>query len=201
MRDSRALDAVTQLLGPNVKLNNTKVNSKLPGTATAVQYHQDFLFEPHSNQDLVAVLFFLDEVTERNGPLELVPGSHRGPLYDHWHEGLFTGAIALDIAVSLRAHSIRCTGSAGSACLMHTRLVHGSRVNESKSARTFYIVTYSAEDAHPLAKNHIPSRYEGEVVRGVATNRVRSVPFEMLIPEYPQEASFFSQQAKTALVD
>ncbi|MCS5571359.1 MAG: phytanoyl-CoA dioxygenase family protein, partial [Pseudomonadales bacterium] len=62
MRDSRALDAVTQLLGPNVKLNNTKVNSKLPGTATAVQYHQDFLFEPHSNQDLVAVLFFLDEV-------------------------------------------------------------------------------------------------------------------------------------------
>jgi len=201
MRDSRALDAVTQLLGPNVKLNNTKVNSKLPGTATAVQYHQDFLFEPHSNQDLVAVLFFLDEVTERNGPLELVPGSHRGPLYDHWHEGCFTGAIALDIAVSLRAHSIRCTGSAGSACLMHTRLVHGSRVNESKNARTFYIVTYSAEDAHPLAKNHIPSRYEGEVVRGVATNRVRSVPFEMLIPEYPQEASFFSQQAKTALVD
>jgi ectoine hydroxylase-related dioxygenase (phytanoyl-CoA dioxygenase family) len=80
MRDSRALDAVTQLLGPNVKLNNTKVNSKLPGTATAVQYHQDFLFEPHSNQDLVAVLFFLDEVTERNGPLELVPGSPRSAL-------------------------------------------------------------------------------------------------------------------------
>ena len=38
MRDSRALDAVTQLLGPNVKLNNTKVNSKLPGATTEVQY-------------------------------------------------------------------------------------------------------------------------------------------------------------------
>ena len=84
---------------------------------------------------------------------------------------------------------------------MHTRLVHGSRVNDSMNSRTFYIVTYSAEDAYPLVKNHIPSRYEGEVVRGVATNRVRNVPFEMLIPEYPEEASFFSQQAKAALVD
>ena len=201
MRDSRALDAVTQLLGPNVKLNNTKVNSKLPGATTEVQYHQDFLFEPHSNYDLVAVLFFLDEVTERNGPLELVPASHLGPLYDHWHDGLFTGAIAGDIAASLCEHSIPCTGAAGSACLMHTRLVHGSRVNESMNSRTFYIVTYSAEDAYPLVKNHIPSRYEGEVVRGGATNRVRNVPFEMLIPEYPEEASFFSQQAKAALVD
>jgi phytanoyl-CoA hydroxylase len=166
-----------------------------------VQYHQDFLFEPHSNYDLVAVLFFLDEVTETNGPLELVPGSHLGPLYDHWHDGLFTGAIAADIAASLCENSIPCTGSAGSACLMHTRLVHGSRVNESMNSRTFYIVTYSAEDAYPLVKNHIPSRYEGEVVRGISTNRVRNVPFEMMIPEYPEEASFFSQQAKTALVN
>ncbi|GIS87556.1 MAG: hypothetical protein CM1200mP18_02660 [Gammaproteobacteria bacterium] len=104
MRDSRALDAVTQLLGPNVKLNNTKVNSKLPGATTEVQYHQDFLFEPHSNYDLVAVLFFLDEVTEKKGPLELVPASHLGPLYDHWDDGLFTGAIAGDIAASLCEH-------------------------------------------------------------------------------------------------
>ena len=60
MRDNRALDAVEQLIGPNVEFNNSKINAKHPGTATEVKYHQDFLFQPHTNEDLIACLFFLD---------------------------------------------------------------------------------------------------------------------------------------------
>jgi phytanoyl-CoA hydroxylase len=85
MRDNPALDAVADIFGENLRFNNAKINSKLPGAATQVKYHQDFLFEPHTNDDLMTVLFFLDDVTEQNGPLEVVPGTHQGPMYEHWH--------------------------------------------------------------------------------------------------------------------
>jgi len=67
MRNAPAVDAVAQLLGPNIEFNNSKINSKQPGAATQVKFHQDFMFQPHTNEDLVAVLFFLDDVTDENG--------------------------------------------------------------------------------------------------------------------------------------
>ena len=196
MRNNKALDVLTKLYGPNIIFNNAKVNTKLPGSATKVKYHQDFLFEPHSNDDLAAVLIFLDDVTDTNGPLEVVPGSHRGPLFDHWHDGVFTGAISDSIYEDIRHKVIPCTGSAGSACIMHTRLLHGSAANNSTQPRTLYIVSYAAEDAVPLIPNHIPSLFEGEIVRGKHSGKIRTTNFEMAIPEYPKDASFFNQQNK-----
>lgn len=196
MRDNHALDTLTHLIGPNIRFNHAKVNSKLPGSATVVKYHQDFMYEPHSNDDLATVLIFLDDVTDENGPLEVVPGSHRGPLHELWHGGVFTGAIDDDLASEMPARAVRCTGPAGSACIMHTRLLHGSAANLSAQPRTLFIAVYAAEDAVPLAPTHLPSPYEGEIVRGRATGRIRASTFEMAIPEYPKEASFFNQQAK-----
>lgn len=196
MRDNRALDAVVDILGPNIRFENAKINSKQPGTATRVRYHQDFLFEPHTNDDMVTVLFFIDEVTDANGPLEVVPGSHKGPLHDHWHEGVFTGAIADEIADRMKARAVVCTGAAGSACLMHTRVVHGSAPNLADRPRTLFICEYTAEDAYPLQVNHIPSEYMYEIVRGEYSGRVRCSDYQMLFPEVPTGASFFEQQAK-----
>lgn len=198
MRDNPALDAVAQLIGPNIKFNNSKINLKHPGSATAVKFHQDFLFEPHTNQDLITVLFFMDEVTPENGPLEVVPGSHKGPLENLWQQDVFTGAVDEEVEASAKSNSTPCYGPAGSACLMHTRLLHGSAANLSNDPRTLCILTYSAEDAYPLQPNHIPSRYEGELVRGTATNRVRCSEYQMVLPEAPKGASFFEQQAKSA---
>ena len=196
MRDNRALDAVVDLFGANIKFENAKINSKQPGAATQVKYHQDFLFEPHSNDDMVTVLYFIDEVTAENGPLEVVPGTHKGPLHEHWHAGVFTGTVADGVAAEMKPRSIPCYGAAGSACLMHTRLLHGSAPNLSAKPRSLLIIEYTAEDAYPLQANHIPSEYMYEVVRGEATGRVRCSEYEMLFPEVPTGASFFEQQAR-----
>ena len=196
MRNNRALDALEDLLGPNIKFENAKINSKLPGAATEIKFHQDFLFEAHTNDDMVTVLFFLDDVTEENGPLEVVPGSHKGPLYEHWHAGVFTGAVSDAIAAEMAPKAVACYGSAGSACLMHTRVLHGSAPNLSNAPRTLFICEYLAEDSYPLHANHIPSKYMYEVVRGQATGRVRCSNYEMAFPEMPTGASFFEQQAK-----
>ncbi len=195
MRDSRMVDWVADLIGPDVRSHHCKVNSKLPGAATRVKWHQDFLYDPHSNTDLVTALLMLDDVDEENGPLEVVPGSHLGPLHSLWHDGVFTGAVSEARAADFAERAVSCTGPAGSVCLMHGCLAHGSAPNRSARPRTLFIAVYAAADAVPLVPNPVPGRHNGLLVRGQEPNRVRSTPFEAELPEHPKGASFFVQQA------
>jgi hypothetical protein len=73
--------------------------------------------------------------------------------------------------------------------------LHGSAANRSDRPRTLFISVYSAEDAVPLAPNPVPTEREGLVVRGERTGRVRSIAFELDLPQKPSTASFFDQQA------
>jgi len=178
------------------EFDDSKINAKQPGSATEVNYHQDFMFQPHTNEDLITVVFFLDDVTLENGPLNVVPGTHRSELFDHWHDGVYTGTVSQIVETAHVADAIPIYGPPGSACLLHTRLLHGSAPNKSDRPRTIFISEYRAEDSKPLQVNHIPSRYQSEVVRGLRSNRVRCSTYEMEFPEVPTGASFFSQQAK-----
>jgi phytanoyl-CoA hydroxylase len=197
VKDNKALDLVSEIFGPNIKHWTNKINLKLPGSGTEVKFHQDFPFEPHSNEDLMTVLFFLDDVTLENGPLEVVAGSHQGPLYSLWHDGIFTGAVSEEIEAECKTKAISCVGKAGSACLMHSKLMHGSKSNNTKSPRSLFIVSYTAEDAVKLTQNPLPSELEGMIVRGKKTGTVRSSNYSVELPEYPKEVSFFDQQSKT----
>ena len=116
-------------------------------------------------------------------------------MHSLWHDGVFTGAIDDRSAEEMQRRSARCLGPAGSVCLMHTRLAHGSKPNLSAQARTLFICVYSAEDAVPLVPNPVPSRYEGMIVRGERTGSVRSAAFSLKLPQKPAAASFFAQQA------
>ena len=194
MRNARTVDVVAELIGPAIKFHHGKVNSKLPGTATKVKFHQDFPFQPMTNDDLITALLFVDDVTLENGPLEVVPGSHKGPLYPLWHNGVFTGAVSDDVLAEHEDNIVKCTGKAGSVCLMHSSLLHGSAPNLSDAPRTLYITTYYAEDAIELSPNALPSTLTHELVRGEASGRVRCSSYEMALPEVPKDTSFFAQQ-------
>ena len=196
MAESPMTDFVSTLIGPNVKLHHTKINSKQPGGQTVVKWHQDFPFTPHSNDSVVTALLMVDEVTEENGPLEILPGSHKGKIHGLWQEGAFTGAVDDETAARCASKAVDCTGPAGSVCLMHTRLLHGSAANRSLHPRTLFISVYSSDDAVPVSPNPMPNRYEGLIVRGRKTGRVRSMDFDLDLPELPATASFFDQQAK-----
>ena len=195
MRNGRSVDMCAELIGQGIRFHHGKVNSKLPGTATKVNFHQDFPFEPMTNDDMITCLLFIDDVTLENGPLEVVPGTHKGPLYSHWHNGVFTGSVSDEILAEHEDKIIRCTGKAGSVCLMHASLLHGSAPNLSNKSRTLYISTYYAEDAVELSPNHLPSTLTHELVRGEASGRVRCSTYDMQLPEVPKGTSFFAQQA------
>ncbi len=197
MRNAHMVDYCAELIGPAIRFHHGKVNSKLPGTATQVKWHQDFLFQPMTHHDMITCLLFVDEVTLENGPLEVLPGTHKGPLYSHWHNGVFTGAVSDEIIEPQKHNVVKCTGPAGAVCLMHVNLLHGSAPNLSDKPRTLYITTYYGEDAIELSENHLPSKFTHELVRGEASGRVRCVPYEMELPAVPKATSFFAQQEGT----
>jgi len=188
------------LIGPDLRLHHSKINCKLPGSETAVGWHQDFTFDPHTNDDMVACLVFLDEVTPENGPLMTVPGSHRGPIHSLWQDNRFTGAVAAPVAAAAEAQAVEHVGPAGSVCFMHSRVLHASKANRSRRSRNLYIAQIAAADALALTPNHLPSIHEGLLLRGEEPNRIRAVAFDIEVPEIP-ETTFFDQQAAVETPD
>jgi len=177
------------------RFHHSKINAKLPHTKTSVKWHQDFPFTPHSNDDLVTALLMVGDVTEDNGPLLVIPGSHRGPLYSHWHNDVFTGTVAQQVQNEHCADYVSCTGRRGAVCFMHTRLLHSSGANSTDDPRNLFISVYAAEDSLALSDNPLPSDHAGSLVYGRESKMVRITPNHIRLPEKPKGASFFLQQA------
>ena len=150
-----------------------------------------------TNDDMITCLLLFGEVTLENCPLKVIPGNHQGLLYSHWHGGFFTGSIADEVLNDQQANMVKCTGPAGSVCLMHARLLYRSASKLSSMRRTLYVATYYAENAIELSPNYLPSRFTHELVCGKSSGRVRCTPYEMELPKIPKGTSFFSQQAET----
>ncbi|MCP4328569.1 MAG: phytanoyl-CoA dioxygenase family protein [Alphaproteobacteria bacterium] len=197
--NSAMVDMVADLIGPDLKFHHCKVNLKRPGAETRVGYHQDFAYTPHTNDDIVTALVMIDDMTESNGCLKVVRGSHRGPRYSLFDGDRFTGFIAPDIEAALSAEAAAVTGTAGSVCLMHTNVVHGSDANATDRPRGLYICVYSAADAIPLAANPMPNPHQGEIVRGRPSRWARSQDGEVVeLPDQPKMSSFFAVQEAAA---
>jgi ectoine hydroxylase-related dioxygenase (phytanoyl-CoA dioxygenase family) len=142
----------------------------------------------------------LDEVTAENGCLKVVPGSHKGPMHSLYEGDAFVGKVDVTTEAALQAQQIPITGDAGSVCLMHSRLAHGSAPNESDRPRGLYICVYTAADAVPLARNPMPSPNEGMILRGQPSLSARMIDFQVELPKQPKSASFFTVQGQDSAV-
>lgn len=184
-RSASVLDAVRALIGNDLRLIGSKVNIKGAHAGTSVEWHQDWAFYPHTNDDVLAVGVLIDDVTPENAPLLLLPGSHRGPVHDHRSEGVFVGGFnPLDRGLDVSG-AIPFTGKAGTISLHHVRLVHGSAVNRSPRDRRMLFLEVAAADAWPLAGvASYEEWFEGTMISGRPTPefRMEAVPFRMPLP-------------------
>ena len=196
IREAATVDMIADLIGTDVKFHHCKINLKLPGSHTVVDYHQDFAYTPHTNDDIVTALLMLDDMTPDNGCLTVIPGSHKGPVYSLFEDDVFTGKVNQLIETELKTRQVPIYGKAGSVCLMHTCLLHGSEANRSQQPRGLYIAVYTAADAFPLARNPMPSPQEGLIVRGKKSRTARLMASNIELPEQPKSASFFTVQGQ-----
>jgi phytanoyl-CoA hydroxylase len=195
-RHPKLVAILQQLLGPGVRLHGSKINIKAPGYGSAVEWHQDWAFYPHTNDDLLAVGVMLDDIHEDNGAMLVLPGTHKGPVWDHHAEGRFCGAVdpaACDLDF---AKAVSVTGRAGSMSFHHVRLVHGSAQNTSRKPRQLLLYEYSAADAFPLLGIPDWAEFQGRLVSGDPgiVPRLETVPVRMPLPPAPNQGSIYENQ-------
>jgi hypothetical protein len=117
-------------------------------------------------------------------------------MYSLFQDGEFVGRVDDQAEAELQGRQTPITGPAGSVCLMHTRLAHGSAPNTSDLPRGLYICVYSAADAVPLAHNPMPNPNEGLILRGQPSLSARMIHFQVELPQQPKSASFFTVQGQ-----
>ena len=188
------LAMVSQLIGHGLRCNGDKLNLKLPEFGSPVEWHQDWAFYPHTNDDLLAVGICIDDMTVENGALLVVPGSHRGPVYDHHIDSGFCGAIT-DPAFSGEG-AVPVELAAGGISIHHVRTVHGSTPNRSERPRRLLLFQYCAIDAWPIVHFKDWDAFNETIVRGEPTNvpRVERVPVRMPMPEALQSDVIYELQ-------
>lgn len=150
MYSDHILAPARDLIGPDLRLHTSKLNMKSAGYGAAVEWHQDYAFYPHTNDDILAIGVIIDDMASENGPLMVYPGSHKGPVFDHHVDGVFAGAF-LPEAVGLNPKdAVELKGPAGSISIHHGRIVHGSALNTSDRSRRILFYEMMAADAFPI---------------------------------------------------
>lgn len=201
VRHPRMIEILSRLIGPNIRFQTSKLNMKSAGDGAAVEWHQDWAFYPHTNDDLVAVGIMLDDVDESNGPLCVLPGSHRGPTHDHHANGYFCGAIDPVATPIDFGAAAELTGTAGSMTFHHVRAVHGSAPNRSDRSRNLLLFQFAAVDAFPLVETVDDlARFDAMIVAGEPTiePRVTAAPVRMPLPPAPSQGSIYENQRAMA---
>ncbi len=200
MRSEAVLDCVRALLGPDLRMEHSKLNIKQAKGGEAVEWHQDWAFYPHSNDDILEVGVLLEDCDEENGPLLMIPESHRGPIENHHHpEGFFCGAIDIENATFDAKKAVSLTAKAGAITMHHVRMVHGSRSNQSERNRPILLIGYSAADAWPLRGISTIEEFEGRMICGKThLPRLEKVPVRMPYPPAPDQGSIFENQRLVA---
>ena len=171
----RILDAVENLIGPNIQLHHSKLNLKPPSSPEArFEWHQDYPFFPHTNYDLLAVLVHVDESTVENGCLRIMPGIHRlGPrLHRFAKDGAFSSQLEDRSVLADESKFLNVPCPAGGVELHHCNMLHSSTANRGAAPRSVLIFQYRAADNVALggAMTHFGF---GLTVRGATPYRAR----------------------------
>ena len=198
VKNPKLTSILRSILGPNVRLHGSKLNMKLPHCGAAVEWHQDWAFYPHTNDDILAVGVMIDDVEPDNGPLLALPGSHRiDKVWDHHQDGRFCGAMDPTATPDLDySKAIACTGKSGSCSFHHVRLVHGSSQNDSDKPRLLLLLECAAADAWPLLRFTDLDELDSRMICGEPTIEPRAeiVPMRMPLPAALAEGSIYENQ-------
>jgi phytanoyl-CoA hydroxylase len=197
IRSQPVIDILTKLNGPDLRLHGSKLNIKAAQYGSPVEWHQDWAFYPHTNDDILAIGVLLDDTDLSNGPMLVTPGTHTGPIWSHHGEdGRFCGLIDPEIIKPEVAQAVPCMGTAGSMSFHHVRALHGSALNTSNRSRNLLLYEVAASDAWPLMGVKDFEEFNSRLLAGppVITPRLTDVPVRMPLPPASRQGSIYETQ-------
>jgi len=197
VRSPAVIGILRRLLGADLRLHGSKLNMKAAQYGSPVEWHQDWAFYPHTNDDLLAIGVMLDDMELVNGPLLVTPGSHRGPVFNHHgDDGRFAGMIDPAAIGREIEQAVALTGRAGSMSFHHVRALHGSALNTSDRSRNLLLYEVAAADAWPLLGVADLDEFNSRLLTGRPTlePRLAPVPVRMPLPPAARQGSIYENQ-------
>jgi len=136
------LDAVEQVMGPDLILWGSQVFSKPAGDGMAIPWHQDGQYWPVRPLRTVTVWIAIDPATVENGCMRVIPGTHKDGLLEHASSddqglALNQGLTGVDESA---ARDVEL--EPGQFSLHDVMLIHGSNANTSGKRRCGWAIRY-----------------------------------------------------------
>ncbi len=164
VRHPRILDAVEDLIGPDILCWGTNFFIKEAGDPGFVSWHQDSTYWGLEPPDVVSAWFAFSDATVESGAMKFLPGSHHWEQIAHedtFHEhNLLTRGQEIAVDVDEKAAE-DVPVRAGEMSLHHVRLVHGSAPNQSADRRIALAIRYI-----PTRLRQVKMRDSATLVRG-----------------------------------
>ena len=217
-RHPRMIDPVQDLLGEALYMHQFKINGKMAFEGDVWQWHQDY--GTWLNDDKMPaeramnIAIFLDDVSEYNGPLMFIPGSHKRGVIDAKHDltttsyplwtidnGLITqlveraggpGGFDAD-GRYMPGGIVSPKGPAGSMILFHGCLVHASGSNLSPFNRVSVYLSLCA------VSNHIRRFKRPEYIAHRDFTPIETLPDDCLLKDYPVDLPWKKGMPASAL--
>lgn len=170
-RNSVLLNSAHRLLGQDVYVHQFKLNIKAAFVGDVWEWHQDMTFYHREDElpeaEFLTVAVFLDDVTEFNGPLTLIPCSHRegflqatkNAITEHDQQNDWLSNTTAKLRYTVDRDTLRrlvqkyglvapkC--KAGDCIVFHANLFHASGVNISPFDRRVAFISYNSVNNLP----------------------------------------------------
>ena len=193
-RHPRMIEPVESLLGEKLYMHQFKINGKMAFEGDVWQWHQDYgtwLNDDHMpTERAMNIAIFLDDVTEHNGPLMFIPGSHKKGVVKAKHDLTTTSYPLWTVDNNLIRQLVQRAGGkeggivspkgpAGSMILFHSCLVHASGSNLSPFDRVSVYLSLCA------VSNHIRRHKRPEYIAHRDFTPIECLPDDCLVKDYP----------------
>jgi ectoine hydroxylase-related dioxygenase (phytanoyl-CoA dioxygenase family) len=165
IRHPRILDAVEDLIGPDILCWTSTFFIKEASTPAFVSWHQDSTYWGLDPDDVVTAWLALSDAPVESGAMKFIPGSHRGaqlPHADTFHEhNLLSRGQEIAVKVD-EEKAVLVPLKAGEISLHHVKLAHGSARNATSDRRIGFAIRYI-----PPHVRQLKVRDSAMLVRGV----------------------------------
>ncbi len=167
VRNSRIVDAIEDLYGPDLLCWTTNFFIKEANNPAFVSWHQDSTYWGLNRPDVVTAWVAFTPSNGTNGAMQFIPGTHLGEQIPHRDtfakNNLLTRGQEVAVEVD-ESKAVQIVLAPGEISLHHVRLVHGSPANPSDDRRIGFAIRYI-----PTSVAQIAGEDSATLVRGIDT--------------------------------
>jgi non-haem Fe2+, alpha-ketoglutarate-dependent halogenase len=152
IRHPKILDAVEDVIGPDILAWESVFFTKEPQTEDYISWHQDITYWGlEAESDVVTAWVALSPSTVESGCMRVVPGTHLHEVVPHADTFSERNMLSRgqEIAVEVdEAHAVDLVLEPGQMSLHHVKIFHGSHQNRADDRRIGFAIRYLPPHIH-----------------------------------------------------